>query len=980
MLSGQILGPFPVLNQSEQNVARSANISGGAIASQVQAASFRASGQIAGSWNSSAVSGFQAGTLNAASATVQNSTGQTVGTGAVGLSVTSPVPAAISGATTYAVTGTGDLSFYGPATSALGVSGNWTGYTATLTGSPAVTLTTGGLTLNGSALPSGTYTVTASSITVGGLGQTTTPSFASSATLNLTASTLNLGPGTGSFTSAGAAVDPTNGIALDSYSGTATVAGNGSVDTVTLAGSATRVLAVAGAPATLTANQNKSVTFATSVTTSLADTYAITAEAPAGWTVSTDTSGNVTVTAANGLQSGTVPVFLTAISSTDPALAIQASVSITLQGTQPGVTLSVAPDQTFSVPLGNALLPSAYRATIQNTGPAADTFSLTFPTAPAGFTVLDSQTSITIPAGGVAVAGIYLTPSGALPAPGTVVPFSVAVTSTTNSAITASSSLSLTVPAVQAINVTANPTSLSTVPGSPAATTLTLQSVGNVAVTAAVSSTVSTGLSLGGLNTPVTLNPGQTVTQPLTLTASASAALGQPLLTTINATYGSGNSLTAGANIVTQVNAAQAAAAASGSTAAQSLGRNDIAATLSGLSTAINTLAGSCGDSAKASVLAYVNNLIQEMNAPFLQSFANQLQSAASAISSATCSNIGAALTQLSGVLSGLSTALSSPAAFPFNLQLLPNTAIALPNQPVQFQISLQNNSTTNNTYTLSLGSLPSGVSGNLSTTSVTLVPGQSTTTPTVTITPTGAQAFQFGVTASVNGVSASAQTATGVFTARSQFIQVQDVTATPGFTTSGGSVDVVAHIANQVNQSQTVKVALAIQNSSNTTVGTAPTQTVSLSVTNLITTVDFGQVSRGARQRQLHAAGDGHRHQQQRHSGRDGDGHAAGGPAGGGHSDREPDDARSGQWHGHHHAECFEQQRLVRRHAVADWIARGERRRPESGPQRQHRLSLRPQLDRHHRCDKPGVAGPAFEFRPGGPGRDRLPVPHVSG
>ena len=71
----------------------------------------------------------------------------------------------------------------------------------------------------------------------------------------------------------------------------------------------------------------------------------------------------------------------------------------------------------------------------------------------------------------------------------------------------------------------------------------------------------------------------------------------------------------------------------------------------------------------------YVNNLIQEMNAPCLPNFVSTFQTDAAAISAATCSNISPALTQLSNDLASLSAVLTSPAAFPFNLTLIPNSA-----------------------------------------------------------------------------------------------------------------------------------------------------------------------------------------------------------------------------------------------------------------------------------------------------------------
>ena len=411
MLAGN---PIAFGSTAAESLARSASLSAGQVQGAVQAVSARATNQIASTWSSTATSGFEIATLSASNATIKNSSNQTVGTGTAGLTVGSPLPAAISGNVNYAVNGTGDLSFYGPATSAIGASGNWTNYSATLTGAPSVQIPTGSLTLNGSALPQDTYTITASSITVSGSGQTTSPNFAGSTSMTVTSGSVYLGRGSGTFTSGGTSVDPTNGFTLDGFSGTISITGNGATDATTISGNASKVLAVTPSPASFNTNQNTTVTFATGLATSLADTYTIGVEAPPGWNVSMDASGNVTVGPAPGVQSGTFPIFVTETSQTDPSLVAQAAVLITLSATQPGVTLSIATNSQFSVPVNGALLPSAFNATVQNTGPAADTFNLTFTGVPASFTVLDSASSLMIPPGSVATDGIYLTPTGQL--------------------------------------------------------------------------------------------------------------------------------------------------------------------------------------------------------------------------------------------------------------------------------------------------------------------------------------------------------------------------------------------------------------------------------------------------------------------------------------------------------------------------------------------------------------------------------------
>ena len=128
---------------------------------------------------------------------------------------------------------------------------------------------------------------------------------------------------------------------MDGYNGTINVTANDDgTDSVSLTGNAGNVLQVATNPATLTTDQNTPITFAAHVRTSLADTYNLIATAPPGWTVSIDSSGNVTATPAPGSQSGTYPIQVIAQSQTDDNLEAQTTVEVTIKPTQPGITFA----------------------------------------------------------------------------------------------------------------------------------------------------------------------------------------------------------------------------------------------------------------------------------------------------------------------------------------------------------------------------------------------------------------------------------------------------------------------------------------------------------------------------------------------------------------------------------------------------------------------------------------------------------------
>lgn len=845
-----LLNPAPPVTFKKPNAAstlvtRSATRAAGSTQGTITTDSLRLAGSINAGWSSTATTVMEFTSITAASATVRNSQNQVIGSGAIALSNPAPLAAEISGANTFAIQGTGSLAFYTPSSSSHHVAGMWSSYGATVTGTPAVLVRGAALLLNGVSLPNDTYTVSATSISVAGSGATASPNFAGAAQATLANGTVQFGPGSGSLVS-GSALNPTQGGSLTGFSGTVNATPAGTALSVALNGGSAQAVTLTANPASASATQNTPVLIAAALDTSLAGEYRLTAEAPQGWNVTMTGAGQVRATPPSGAQSGSFPIYLTAVSTADGDIAAQAQATVTLSGTQPGVELTVTPDALFTVPIGSAELQSAYRAEIRNLGPAADTFQLSFPTPPPGFELLNPGTQYTIPPGGRALAGIYLRPTGNLPAPNTVVPFSVRAASTTSAAISQTVNLTFTVPSVQALGLTLNPEVLTGQPGATLPVTLNVSSVGNVPVAADLAALVGAGLSLNGLTSPVNLNPGQSSIQNLSVAIAANTPVGDNAGIGVIASYGPANARqTRSAVAAVSVTTAAAQSAIQGALAAQTLGRTDISQTLSNLSSAMNGLASNPGSAThRAAVLAYVDNLIQTMNAPYLASFVTQLQTARAAIVSSNAGNQDAALNQLDTILKSLNGVLSSSAAYDFDFYLLPNTALATPGSPTTFNMFLRNRGTAQNSYTLALGPLPNGVTGGLSQTAITLAPGATNPSgsPNITITPSAGTAFEFSVTASVNGVAGSARTIKGYLGARAEFLNVASVTATPAFTNAGGIVGVVARIANSVNQARNVNVALAIKQGS-AVVRNGPTRTVTLSVQSLLTTVDFGAI-----------------------------------------------------------------------------------------------------------------------------------------
>jgi len=512
-----------------------ANFTPGAVAGTATTAALAVDNVNSASWSTANVaSGVQATTLGAANATVTDAQGHVVGSGAVGYSGAA-LALAISGTDQFSFQGAGSLSFYGQAASSLGVAGDWTSDSALVAGNVTITLSAAGLTLNGQPLPTGTYTIATSSASFTGAGPTSTPSFAGAVSVVTTVGTIQVGAGAGNLSVGGTALDRTTETTLTGYSGTIDVSANGDgTDSVAFnSGNAGNILQVTATPAMLTTDQNTPVTFQTNVQTSFADTYTLTAQAPPGWTVTIDNNGNVTATPAPGLQGGTFPIQIIAQATTNPDLVAQSVVNVTITPTQPGITLAVQPDTQLTVPFQGAQLPTAFRAVIHNSGPTADTFNLTFPTVPDGFTLLNSGTTVTIPAGETGIVGVYLVPTtGEIPPPGTPASFTVTATSATNSAITQTQTETFTTPEVHAVTQISPPAAPNASPGSPVTTTITLQNQGNVSENTALDVSLPPGLTASGLS-PVTLGVGQSASQTLTLTPAADAPLNSTLTATV---------------------------------------------------------------------------------------------------------------------------------------------------------------------------------------------------------------------------------------------------------------------------------------------------------------------------------------------------------------------------------------------------------------------------------------------------------------
>jgi uncharacterized membrane protein len=799
-------GEFKSNRVSDPGSLAASSLAAGVLHATESLSSIQVSGQITATWSSSSISGFQIMALNADSSTVLDSSGHDIGSGTATFLGSSALAVSVNGNDAFSVSGSGTLSFFGPAETTLGVSGNWDNYAATITGNLSLTLMTDGLRLNGLALPAGTYTIATTSATLTGSGASTSPNFSGSASITTSGGTVDVGPGNGSVTIDSSSLNPANGVTLTGYTGGITVAAGGgnNTDAVTLNGNSDNVLAVSGSPVTFTTDQNTPVTFQANVQTSFADTYTLTAQAPTGWTVSIDNNGNVTATPAPGLQSGTYPIQIIAQSTTNPDLVAQAFVSVTIKSTSFGITLNVAPDQLTTVPFNGAQLPTAFVASIHNSGPIAATENLVFSNIPSGFTLVESATSVRIPAGQTGSVGVYFVPTSQIPAPGSQFSFHVSASDIFGD--TAAQTVSFTMPEVHGVTLTSSPPTVDATPGVTATDAVTITAVGNVPETVTLSSSASSGLTVGGLS-DVTLQPGQSVTENVALTPDASTPLDTLLAVTLTATFGpAGSPQTTTLQIPVDVVVPGALATASAAASATQLGEKDLAARLNVLGPELTNLVLSPTSAVfKSQVLATLDAIIGLLAGDvFLPSLTPALTGDRARLAqAATAADVNNALATLGNDLGSIATTLSDEIAHALTLQLDPNQGQARPQVPVLYPIAIQNTGNQATTYDFSVSGLPTGVTASFNDSSVTLQPGQylfgGPNGITLTLTETGGELTptSFSVIATAVGAPEINRSAAGSFTVRSAFVQVTSVTPSPSFTNAGGKVDVTARILN---------------------------------------------------------------------------------------------------------------------------------------------------------------------------------------
>lgn len=845
------------------SLATTANVAAGSLTGTVQTPHVMVDGQISGTWTAAALSSFDIQSLAASAATVQDSLGNSIGSGSVTLSVVVPVGAAVSGNNHYAMNGRGSVTVYGSAESTLAVSGDWENYSATVSatsGLVSIAVTTSGLTLNGNLLPAGQYTITVASATLTGNGSTSAPTFSGTAAMNATGGTVIVGPGTGTVSLSGQPSSIATGVTLNGYTGSLAVTSNvGTLDTLTLNGTANNFLSITSTPPGVTTDQNTPATFQLNLLANLPDDYAVTVRAPTGWTVDLSASGLVTVTPAPGLQSGTVPVVVVVQSAANPDLIAQCVVNVTINSTLPGISLAVNLDPIFTVPFDGAEIPSAFQTVIDNLGPAEDTFNLSFSNLSSNaFTILTSADSVTIPAGEMGVRGLYLQPdtTQTLPLPGTTFSFTVTATSATNPLISKSQTVNFIVPQIHSITVSVSPTELNSIPGVGTPTMYTFKNVGNVAENITFSTTASPGLTITNLQTNFSLAIGATRGQSLQFTPAAGTPVNTTLTGKLNFTYGAtGARVTQSAAVPLHIVVPGAAGIANAARTADLLGSDALANRLRELSVALgNVIVDQTSDLLRSQALSLIDTVIGYVGAdPYLAFLVPSLTTGRNQLANAvTPTEFQTAVNSVGNALVNLSTFLIDILDHSFVARLSPDAGIALPGVPTVYNLFLQNTGTQTTTYQLPVQGLPAGVTGvvkrnGTTITSVTLQPNEiingGANGITVELTQTSASLVPttFNVRVQAVGASQIFQDLRATLAVRTAFVGVTQVIATPAFTTAGTPAAISAKVLNAVNAPQSAKAFFTVTDPVNNLIFTSAPVSFDLTVQTSLVTINLG-------------------------------------------------------------------------------------------------------------------------------------------
>ena len=523
-------------------------------------------------------------------------------------------------------------------------------------------------------------------------------------------------------------------------------------------------------------------------------------------------------------------------------------------GAIPGVTINITTDPLYTMPFNGNELP-VYDATIVNTGPATDTFRISSYDTAGQFSTGASVPALTLLPGQAGKINLCAVPYGAAGvsvAPvGSTSTLNLILTSATSNAQTTAST-NYVVPAIPSLSLTVDPLVLTVAPGGTVAATVTLTSVGNANPgSVALTSVAQTGIAMNGLTSPVTIPASGALAVPVTFTAAANAT-NNTYYVTVTATYTTAagvQNVNFSVPVTVQL---LGTCSLTASLTANQTGASTLGITLASLANDMNSAAAAPSNAAYlsriAGDLAVVNNAIT--NISYLQAFAASITAAGSAVASATPATLLAALTSLDATICPVGTALSQASSYNTQISMSPNSLVTGPNLPAVFSLRLYNPSNTPKVYNLSVTGVPSGVTSQFSTSSVTLGPypdfSDYSTSITLTLTP-GASftaPFTFNVVATPVGAPEFAIAAPGTLLVRPQAISIDNVTATPSYGPAGTQFVITARVFSEVNQDAQGYLQMQPYNSSGSAVTFGYTSPVfNLTTTSTLQTVTIATI-----------------------------------------------------------------------------------------------------------------------------------------
>ena len=519
-------------------------------------------------------------------------------------------------------------------------------------------------------------------------------------------------------------------------------------------------------------------------------------------------------------------------------------------GTQPGVNTHVIPEPIFTLPVNQNQLTSLHRLHIQNIGPEEATYRITFPDQPAGFSVKSSLPEVTVPPGETGIVGIMLIPENGIPNPGTQVPFEVEITDSVNG-ITETVTETFVTPDVVGITLKTTPGAAATTPGESVNATLTVTSTGNVpAENIPLTLDVPQGLTVtGNLPATVTLDRDESRSFDLVLTPAAGTE-NETLTATVTAKFGEdldGNPYEATAAVSVTVRTPAVAGIDNSAIQAAQLGNTNLANELTALANNIALLEQDGADTRICERISRHARNVQALLASNDSLYTSSddldvLISAADACDSATIKTAAIAIFDV------LTPILRAQAEHGFSLSSTPARLALEPGESAELTLSLTNTGAKTIVIDLGIGALPENVSASLSSSQLTLTPGETNESVSVTIdqTITSFGTFNLAVTANAQSAAGLTKTDNIYISIRPALADVVRVTLEPNVVENNEPVAVSATINNTANIPQDVIGKAEIKDPEGELITTLGDFPLSLMPSTELVTLDMGTVDTG--------------------------------------------------------------------------------------------------------------------------------------